>query len=84
MIFKLSDNKYLVIRRLMENTEHQRATRDVRCSSSEECDNNDSEDIHPSETQYHYQPLVRVAGFHRSKHPLSNYADSYDEFPTVA
>uniref|UniRef100_A0A6P7GW64 Uncharacterized protein LOC114343022 n=1 Tax=Diabrotica virgifera virgifera TaxID=50390 RepID=A0A6P7GW64_DIAVI len=46
------------------------------------------ESLDDSPRRHYYRPYVRIRRVYRThyqpRHPLSNYADSYDRFPTVA
>lgn len=70
---------------------------DIGSSEEMDCDSDeadspeykdDNEILDSSEAtdqRFHYYPQFRLRHvFHQPKHPLSNYADSYDRFPTVA
>lgn len=55
---------------------------DVSRSSSQSVPS--SEDLSTSGNEYHYYPYLRVRHIQKidKEPPLSNYADSYDKFPT--
>ncbi|XP_057657499.1 uncharacterized protein LOC130894603 [Diorhabda carinulata] len=55
---------------------------------SDESESSDEDDLYRAHTRRYY-PYFRVRRIYRTrysqpKYPLSNYADSYDRFPTLA
>lgn len=77
-------NKYILIKRMTNDRDQKRVERNVKnCDDVDSDEDSDcGDDLESSEAKYRFIPYFRIR--HISHHPLSNYADSYDHFPTVA